>query len=375
MRRIIVAIIVLLFCIEMLALPHHAKPEDRLVGKLIWKFNAGYRAHLAAANGVIYAASPTGCDDTVPCGPPARLFALDALTGAQKWMIEGIGDDSAPVIADGLVYQAAGSLFAVNAQTGRVEWKLKPPTYGTVMYSPVIAEGTIFFWDVNGLIPSGFFYGGTLYAFDLHTRQQKWKFLVPSGMVSRPVAGDGLIYVATRDDETLKGSLYALDAGTGRVRWKFAVAGSNPAIRQGVVYYAGADGNLYALDARRGKKLWQFKCTSRPSRAFPTLQLSSASVGDRLIYCALYRQSLHAVDSSNGHQKWEFKVELAYPHSAVADGLVYVESFEGQLYAIDATTGREIWTFKMDNGLASPPVVLNDIVYLVRHDGYIYAIK
>jgi outer membrane protein assembly factor BamB len=102
-RRIIVASITFVSCLVLQALPHDTPAAAHPDGKLIWKFEVGNRAYLAAANGVIYAASPTGCSDYVPCGPPARLFALDDRTGKQKWMIENIGDDSAPVISDGLV--------------------------------------------------------------------------------------------------------------------------------------------------------------------------------------------------------------------------------------------------------------------------------
>ena len=156
-RRMIVATITLLSCMVLPALPQDTDAAAHPEGKLLWKFEVrGSRAYLAAANGVIYAASPTGCSDFVPCGPPARLFAFDARTGKQKWMIENIADASAPVISDGLVYQAGGSLYAVNAQTGRVEWEFKPTAGGGVGHSPVIADGVIFFWETgvhtNGIL-------------------------------------------------------------------------------------------------------------------------------------------------------------------------------------------------------------------------------
>jgi eukaryotic-like serine/threonine-protein kinase len=360
------AIIGLLTFTELLALPHRAQEQNQPAGKLIWKFEVGYRAYLAAANGVIYATSPTGCSDYVPCGPPARLFALDGRTGTQKWVIENIGDDSAPVIADGLVYQAGGSLHVINAHTGLVEWKLKPSTTGTVMHSPVISEGTIFFWEVNALIPAGFF-GGTLYAVDLQTRRQKWKFSVGRGIVSgRPVAGDGRIYIANTGELSM-GSLYAIDARTGKVKWQFGVAGSYPAISRGVVYYAGADDVVYALEAGSGKKLWQVQFKGG---------LSSPIVADRTVYVTVCLQKLQVMDSKTGQQKWDFKTDRGmYSTPVIASGVVYVGSFDGHLYAIDAKTGRDIWKFKMGAALVSPPAVFNDTVYAASHDGYIYAIQ
>lgn len=367
MNRLMLASIALLSCTQLPALHHDTGGGEQPVGKLVWKFKVGYRAYIAAGHGVIYAASPTGCSDFTPCGPPARLFALDDKTGVQKWMVEDIADDSAPVISDGLVYQAGGSLYALNAQTGQLEWKLKPSDRGTVMYSPAIAEGIIFFWEVQALIPGGFF-GGTLYAFDLKTRQQKWKFSVDHGMVSAPVAADGLIYFGTTSDPGMpKGYLYALDATTGKVRWKFSLSGSSPAVIRGVVYYGSTNGILYALDARSGKKLWQFKS----ARNYP-----SPVVADQLVYLAVLGEHLHALDSRTGKEQWEFNTEKGLLSSpAIVDDVVYIGGFDGQLYALDAITGHELWRFTMGNALVSPPVVVNGVTYVASHDGYIYAIK
>ena len=369
MKRIIAAIILLLSCTEYLSVPHHTKAQKLTVDRLLWKFNASHTTYLAAADSVIYAASPTGCTDYVPCGPPARLFALDEKSGKQKWMIENVGGDSAPVIADGRVYQSGGaSLFAINAQTGQVEWKLKPGANGTVMHSPVIAKGMIFFWEVQALIPAGFF-GGTLHAVDLKTREQKWKFSISGGMVSAPVTDDGLIYVGSTGGSLVpeKGRLYALDARTGSVRWKLGVAGSSLTADGGIVYYAGTDGFLYALDARKGRRLWKIKSVQG---------FYSTDLVNGLVYLVVPGQKLQAVDSKTGQPKWEFKTDReVYSSPIVSRGVVYVGSIDGGLYALDAKSGHELWSFKMGNAMVSSPLVADGAVYVASHDGYIYAIK
>ena len=367
MKRIVAAIIVLLSCTEYL--PHSTKAQKLTVDRLLWKFNARYTTYIAAADSVIYAASPTGCTDYVPCGPPARLFALDEKSGKQKWMIENVGGDSPPVIADGLVYQSGyAALFAINAQTGQVEWKLKPDSYGTVMHSPVIAKGTIFFWEVQALIPAGFF-GGTLHAVDLKTREQKWKFAIVGGMVSTPVTDDGLIYVGSTGGSIVpeKGRLYALDARTGSVKWKLGVAGSSVSAGRGIVYYGGTDGFLYALDGRKGRKLWKIKSVQG---------LYSTDVVNGLVYLVVPGQKLRAVDSKTGRPKWEFNTEKeVYASPTVSNGVVYVGSIDGGLYALDARSGHELWRFKMGNAMVSSPQVADGVLYVASHDGYIYAIK
>jgi len=366
MARTSLASIALLSCTWFGAVPQCATAGERPVGKLRWKFHVGYRAYLAATEGVIYAASPTGCTDYVPCGPPARLFALDGKTGRQKWVLEDVGDDSAPVIADGVVYQSGGSLYAVNAETGRVEWSLKP-TSGWVMHSPAIAGGTIIFWEVQALIPLGFF-GGTLRAVDLKTRIEKWRFSIDRGIVSSPVAADGMIFVATipGDPSMFGGCLYALDALTGQARWEFGVAGAAPAVSGGLVYYAGRDGILYVLYAQTGKKVWQFGNASAMA--------SVNVVGKGLVYVMSYEQ-ICAIDPKTRRQTWQVKTNTNGSASTVANGVVYVGSPNKHLYALSAKSGREIWKLKMSDYVVSNPVLANGTLYVASSEGYVYAVK
>lgn len=370
MRRIVLAAIILLSCAELAALPRNTKAGRRPVGRMIWKFRVGYRAYLSAANEVLYIASPTGCTDYVPCGPPARLIAVDGRTGTQKWKLEDIGDDSAPVIANGVIYQAAGgSLAAVNARTGRVEWSFEGTT-GLITHSPGISRGTIFFWEIQALIPLGVF-GGTLHAVDLKTREEKWRYSTDHGVVHGPVVDDDMVYFGTTaDSHQSKGSLCALDARTGRVRWEFDVAGPSPAARRGLVFFAGQDGIVYALDSHTGRKVWQFKSASGFGSPYV--------VADRLVYFILngqYGLRLYAVDPTTGRQKWEFKADgITSSAPVIAKDIVYVGSID-HLYALDAKTGRRMSKFKVGGSAASSPVVSNGTVYVVNSDGYVYALK
>ncbi|HPL05588.1 MAG TPA: PQQ-binding-like beta-propeller repeat protein, partial [Bacteroidales bacterium] len=56
---------------------------------------------------------------------------------------------------------------------------------------------------------------------------------------------DGVVYFGSFD-----GNLYAVDIKTGQEKWKFKTKYwvlSSPAIADGVVYFGSFDGNLYAV--------------------------------------------------------------------------------------------------------------------------------
>jgi hypothetical protein len=78
----------------------------------VWTVNDGYTAYPATASGTVYAISN------------GNLVALDALTGARKWLFTG--DDHLaypPVIAGSYVYvSSASNVYAVSAATHQQVW-------------------------------------------------------------------------------------------------------------------------------------------------------------------------------------------------------------------------------------------------------------
>ncbi|MEI6842439.1 MAG: PQQ-binding-like beta-propeller repeat protein, partial [Methanomicrobiales archaeon] len=62
---------------------------------------------------------------------------------------------------------------------------------------------------------------------------------------SSPAVSNGYVYVGSDDN-----SLYAIDVVSGKEKWRFKTGGSvssSPAVSNGVVYVGSADGNLYAI--------------------------------------------------------------------------------------------------------------------------------
>ncbi|MEU0336568.1 serine/threonine-protein kinase [Streptomyces sp. NPDC006193] len=237
-------------------------------------------------------AGPAVHDGTVYVWQDARLRALDARTGDERWSYP-IGDAAScggvPVrltpAADGHVYVCAGTrVLAVEAATGRVRWHFEapavflcPPAFAP---GPAVTGGGVYLADYLGtvyaldaadgrdrwriatearssvepvLVAAGHVHVGSgkgLYTLDAVTGTPKWRFQAGGDVVGAPAVAEGRIHFGSTDH-----LLYTLKADDGRLRWKLATGGEitgSPVVRDGVVYACSKDRCVYALDAEKG---------------------------------------------------------------------------------------------------------------------------
>ncbi|WP_019057377.1 outer membrane protein assembly factor BamB family protein [Streptomyces prunicolor] len=237
-------------------------------------------------------AGPALHDGTVYVWQDARLRALDARTGDERWAYP-IGDAAScggvPVritpAPDGQVYVAAGTrVLSVEVASGRVRWHFEapavflcPPTFAP---GPAVTGGGIYLADYLGtvyaldaadgrdrwriatesrasiepvLVAAGHVHVGSgkgLYTLDAVTGTPKWRFQAGGDIVGAPAVAEGRIHFGSTDH-----LLYTLKSDDGRLRWKLATGGEitgAPVVRDGVVYACSKDRCVYALDAEKG---------------------------------------------------------------------------------------------------------------------------
>ncbi|MFJ9035192.1 PQQ-binding-like beta-propeller repeat protein [Streptomyces sp. NPDC102406] len=238
-------------------------------------------------------AGPVVHDGTVYVWQDARLRALEARTGEERWSYP-IGDAAScggvPVrltpASDGHVYVAAGTrVLALETGSGRVRWHfeapavfLSPPAFAP---GPAVTGGGVYLADHLGtvyaldatdgrdrwriatearpastdpvLVAQGHVHVGSghgLYTLDAVTGTPKWRFQAGGEIVGSPVVADGRVHFGSTDH-----LLYTLKADDGRLRWKLATGGEitgTPVVRDGVVYACSKDRCVYALDAEKG---------------------------------------------------------------------------------------------------------------------------
>ncbi|MFJ6725840.1 MULTISPECIES: PQQ-binding-like beta-propeller repeat protein [unclassified Streptomyces] len=237
-------------------------------------------------------AGPALHDGTVYVWQDARLRALDARSGEERWSYP-IGDAAScggvPVrvtnAPDGHVYLAAGTrVLAVDVASGRVRWHfeapavfLSPPAF---VPGPAVTGGGVYLADYLGtvyaldaadgrdrwriatearssidpvLVAAGHVHVGSgkgLYTLDAVTGTPKWRFQAGGDIVGAPAVAEERIHFGSTDH-----LLYTLKADDGRLRWKLATGGEitgSPVVRDGIVYACSKDRCVYALDAEKG---------------------------------------------------------------------------------------------------------------------------
>jgi len=342
---------------------HSAQPPARARGRatrkgsgtLAWAFQAGQAvsANPAVANGVAYLGNAAG-----------TLFAADATTGREVWSLATDPVTAAPTVTDGIVCVSAaqGNFYAVHAATGALAWNLS----GNQL-APFARN-----WAVSGAhvaVAIG----------DQTVRMYK--------------AGGKGLWIATTSDESgfgqvvaaagdavyavgVLGALYALQAATGHEMYRVQVlrGGDSPAtnlVMSGGTLYVGAkSGPLYALNPASGKLKW----AAQPGSGFPGADPVTA---DGVVYFTDSDAALHAVDASTGKGKWKYRTggkPTAGP--AVADGFVYVCGSAG-VQQLHAKTGKPGWTYTAPSGAAfsATPAVASGLVLAGCADGSLYAIR
>jgi outer membrane protein assembly factor BamB len=158
-----------------------------------------------------------------------------------------------------------GTLYAVDARTGRLRWKATSfshfPRGREYFYAtPTVAYGRVYIGNTDG----------TVYAYGASSGRLLWARHVGTYVYTAAAVWRKRVYVGTYD-----GKAIALDAATGDVLWSYDAPASihgAPTVLDGLVYFStcancGHAGSRYAksgprttfaLDARTGKLVWTF---------------------------------------------------------------------------------------------------------------------
>jgi hypothetical protein len=152
------------------------------------------------------------------------------------------------IAANGTLYiSTARGLYALDAQTGAEKWVY--PTELPLGHSPTINNGVAY---VGG-------FDHKIHAIDANTGQGLWTFEGEAGFQTNPLVVNGLIYAGNRD-----GYMYAIYANDhprrGTLAWKYKTEGPvlySAAYKDNTVYFASDDSHAYALNAQTGQLIWK----------------------------------------------------------------------------------------------------------------------
>ena len=228
-----------------------------------------------------------------------KLLALDRMSGAPLWETPYVAGNAIwgqPAYADGIVYVATvgGRVHAVEAETGLENGRWQ--TSGAIADTPIITDKYIFVGSFDNL----------LHALDRsQTGVEVWSYPAGGWIWGAPAVADGVVYFGD-----LNGNFFAVEADNGRLLWEKSVTGSiqtRPVVADGVVYIVSQGnpemqrGQITAFATENGAQLWQQEA---PAEVFTTPVL----IGDFLV-AALHNSQdnlLVGFSRENGSQQWTF---------------------------------------------------------------------
>ena len=302
----------------------HTLNRSNVAGlSLQWEFMTGNGTGIAPlsgpalSDGVLYVASQA----------QTTFTALDAATGASRWVYTGLSTFSDSAVGSGHVYTASldGNLYAFPTNcvgTCMPTWAVPVGTLGTNS-PPTFSNGSIY---LGG-------YDGRVYAFDATTGTQLW-----SARVNPPNVADPLNFA--------------------------------PAVSGDRMFVSG-DRGVYAFPASCSTPcvpLWVATTRFSPAAA-PTFAGGFVLVAD-------YQGTVYAFDSASGILEWKGTVAPT-PHAiAAAHGVAYVTSGNGELVAFAvAGCGQAVcsplWTSAPSRFSLFTPTIANGVVYVGALD-FIY---
>ncbi len=236
------------------------KKGQLISGRILWRFHAG-----------AVESSPLLVNQRLYFGSwDHHVYALDVRGRKRKprlmWRFEADDEvNSSPAYAGGVIYFGTngGSVYAVNARTGRLRWHAHSySSFGREEFyaTPTVAYGRVYIGNADG----------TLYAFGARTGHLLWARHAGTYVYSAAAVWRKKVYVGTYD-----GKMKAFDAATGDTIWQrnapAAIHGA-PSVVNGILYFStcpscGSHGSRFAkagprgtfgLDARNGRLLWRF---------------------------------------------------------------------------------------------------------------------
>jgi len=270
--------------------------------------------------------------------------------------------------ADGQVgYVAYGNhVYAVDLKTGAEKWRYPPtPVKNLGLSAPPTLSN-------DGQLIAGA-YNKILYSIDPLTGQGKeLNQAATNRYYGGALALDQNIYAPNIDK-----NLYVINS-SGNSVWKFTTdeaLWAAPVSDGKVVYQAGMDHKIYALDPATGKVIWQ---TDDLGGSMP----SSPVYSDGKLYVGTFNNEMLALDASNGKVLWREPTSgWVYARPALDNGVLYFGDLEGKFYALDAATGKSKWANPIQPDTSSlreisgAAAVVGDTVYFNNEAGVIYALN
>ena len=297
---------------------------------------------------------------------PAELVEFKPTLKVKKvWSINiGRGNSKqginlTPSFSAGSIYAGdyRGNLVAVDADTGKQQWRIKSDV--PLSAGPSVSEDLILIGTLNG----------TVLAYSQGSRSPLWQATVSSEVLSQPVLHDDVVVVRCVD-----GRIFGLDARDGRRLWLYDLSvpllslrgNSAPLARAGVVYIGYDGGQVVALNVEDGSEIWIQPVAAAEGR---TELDRLADIDGQMVlvatdlYVSSYKGRLASMATQSGRLLW-FKDIGSGTGVVVERTRLSVSDHEGNLWLLDRRNGATVWKqdILLRRGLTRPAIYGNYVV-------------
>ncbi len=283
------------------------------------------------------------------------------------------------------LYGGSGTIYCLDAHTGRLIWRNAPTNYAPTYASPSIIGDNLVIGE--GLHTER---NARIVCMDRHSGKVRWTHRTTSHVECSPVIADGRVYVGAGDD-----GYYCLDLkgdgnGNAKVLWhlpgeKYPDAETSLIVHDGKVYAGlGVAGQaLCVIDAATGKELnriaMPYPVFSPPAIAGGRLYIGMGT-GDMINRAEQLKPPMkpagevRCFDLDTLEQRWVYPVGRTILGAvAVRDDMVYFGSRDGHLYALD-TDGKRVARWNARAPITTSPAVSDRHVFVVTERGMLYVL-
>lgn len=255
-------------------------------------------------------------------------------------------------------------LIALSSEDGSEQWRASLPT--EVVAAP----------QSNGSLVVAQTTDGRVIGFDAGTGDQLWQYdaqvpVLTMRTGAAPLVGGDVVIASFAN-----GRVIALTAAAGQPVWQYEVGqpqgrtelerlvdiGGQPLVLDSAIMVAGYQGKLALVDIRSGQEIW-----SKPASSF-----YSPAIGNGNIYLALANGDIQALRGNDRRELW-VQDQLSWrqvTRPAVSGDYLVVGDFEGYLHVLSAEDGSLQGQVKFDSeGIRVPVQVMRDGNLLVYGNG------
>jgi outer membrane protein assembly factor BamB len=318
----------------------------------------------------------------------ARVSAFDAATGSALWstMLD-VDKDGKPsrfgggVSTDGTLVFATngvGDVAAIKIENGELVWKKRPA--GPLRGAPTLSTGNVYVMTQDNQI----------YALRANDGEAQWNEAGPVGAsgifgVAAPAAAQGTVIAGYST-----GELAAYRYENGRSLWSDTLSrtamsttvstltdiDADPVIDRGRVFALGQGGRMASYELLTGQRIWEINVAG----------IATPVSAGEWVFVLTSDAKLLCVQRASGKLRWmsqlpryrdeeDKKGVITWRGPVLVNNRLIVANSRGELWNVSAGEGAASLMAELKSSVSVPPIVANNMLYVLDDSGRIHAFR